>query len=141
MKERISLRIEEVVEGLRDRFGIQRRIYRALDDLLLCQEYCENSVEVFVTPKWYEAFTLILKRFGWNRKAINHLWDGFGHNWEHFWRTEEEKLLSADDWRDKFFGEIFYCYDRWSIDRILRAHWTYIQWQESLKGWDKIAVS
>lgn len=48
-------------------------------------------------------------------------------NWEHIHKTEEEQTYSREKWIDLFAGDVFYCSDRWSLDRLTRCHWMYRQ--------------
>lgn len=129
MGERISFAIEQIYCKFSERFGRQHRMYKYLDYLLDAED--GGFSPDMVDTGWKIAFEAILKNFGWNKRAILQLWSGFGSNWSHLQKTPEEELLSAEDWRAQFFGELHYCYDRWSLDRILRTHWIFLRWREA----------
>lgn len=54
-------------------------------------------------------------------------------NWEHLWETKDEEKLSTLEIKDNLIGEIFYCSDRWSWDRLLRVNWL------ALRLWSRIS--
>lgn len=49
---------------------------------------------------------------------------GYG-NWERLWETDEEAAKPIDELKEDFIGDIFYCSDRWTWDRVLRVNWLY----------------
>ena len=61
-----------------------------------------------------------------NISIINEFIDGCGlGNWEHMWLTEKEEKKTIDEWADALWGEVFYCSDRWSWDRLIRTNWIF----------------
>lgn len=44
-------------------------------------------------------------------------------NWEHLWETEEENKMTIAELCYELRGEVFYCSDRMSWDRLCRIHW------------------
>ena len=49
-------------------------------------------------------------------------------NWNHLWMTDDEKKKPVNEWLNDFMADVFYCSDRWSLDRLMRCHWMYRQW-------------
>lgn len=48
-------------------------------------------------------------------------------NWEHLWETDEEKSDTVEEMIESLAGEILYCSDRWTWDRVLRTNWIYLR--------------
>jgi hypothetical protein len=68
--------------------------------------------------KWMEFATRYLKLWGWNKRArvkFLSMGDG-GFNY---------KQLHLNTSVDDFYGEVRYCADRMSMDRLLRCHVQY----------------
>lgn len=53
---------------------------------------------------------------------IDHCGSG---NWDHMWLSEKENNKTIDEWADDLWGEVFYCSDRWSWDRLVRTNWIF----------------
>lgn len=82
-----------------------------------------------VANDWHTLFVKICKYFGINKSSANVLWEDMCiGNWEHLWKTDEEKVKTSNDWLDAFMSDVFYCSDRWSLDRLMRCHWMYRQY-------------
>jgi hypothetical protein len=82
---------------------------------------------------WHDAFNTILKSFNFNRKARDYMWEELVRgNWKRLHLTEDEKSLSSYRWLDQLMGEVWYCSDRWSLDRLTRCHWLFRNYIESL---------
>jgi len=68
--------------------------------------------------KWEGYLRRYLKEYGWNKKAIDMFMSmgdgGFNYN-----------LLHIETNYEDFYGEVHYCSDRMSIDRLLRCHVQY----------------
>ncbi|MBR3160112.1 MAG: hypothetical protein IKF14_13595 [Atopobiaceae bacterium] len=78
---------------------------------------------------WRAAFSRVLREMGFNRKARKVMWDMLAlGNWKRLHQTEEEKLKTREEWLEALQWEVFYCSDRWSLDRLTRCHWLYRQW-------------
>lgn len=93
-------------------------------------EYTSYGVEKL----WRRVFGTVLADFGFPRKARTFLWDNLVvGNWKHLHMTETEKTYGADDWLDLLVGEVFYCSDRWTMDRLVRCHWMYRQYMDAVK--------
>jgi hypothetical protein len=91
----------------------------------------KNTITINIVNKikveWEELFKLQLKEWGFNDIASNELfeWGNRGHNWDRLHSTEEEDKLSISECLLQFSGEIYYCSDRMSLDRLFRCHWLY----------------
>ena len=46
-------------------------------------------------------------------------------NWERMHETNAEKALGAKDYAELLRGDVWYCSDRWSWDRVIRVQWLY----------------
>lgn len=92
--------------------------YNLLFDVDDLAEFCMD---------WRKLFIRICQNeFGFSKKNAQYMFDEFGYgNWVHLNMTDEEKAMTADDWLEKFLADVFYCSDRWSLDRLLRCHWQY----------------
>lgn len=64
--------------------------------------------------------------FRLTRKQAMWLCDTLGEgNWKKMWLTEEEKTESGAEICKGLLGDIFYCADRMSWDRLARINWQY----------------
>lgn len=88
-----------------------------------------------ITRLWRAAFSCALRDMGLPSKARRFLWDELAAgNWKHFHQLEDELKKDARHWARDFGGDVLYCSDRWSIDRITRCHWTYRQLMDALRA-------
>lgn len=79
---------------------------------------------------WRQVFEAVLMRERFTRRAIDYMWDNLAQgNWEHMHQTEAERAMTTDEWLEAFRDEVFYCSDRWSLDRLTRCHWTWRQYK------------
>lgn len=73
-------------------------------------------------PKMFNA--ICIYNFKLPNRTRNDLFDNLCKgNWEHLWETEEEKKMTIAELCYELRGEVFYCSDRMSWDRLLRIHW------------------
>lgn len=100
------------------------------------REYSEDQINVdVVKASWHKIFNNACLYLGINRRSANVLWSDMCYgNWKHLHRTEEEEKKTESQWFDDFINDMFYCSDRWSVDRLMRVHWMFRQWEESYKG-------
>ncbi len=64
--------------------------------------------------------------FKLNRKQALYLCDTLGQgNWEKMWLTDEDNAESDSEVCRLLIGDIFYCSDRMSWDRLTRINWQY----------------
>lgn len=88
-----------------------------------------------ITRLWRAAFSCALRDMGLPSKARRFLWDELAAgNWKHFHQQEDELKKDAWHWARDFGGDVLYCSDRWSLDRITRCHWTYRQLMDALRA-------
>lgn len=101
----------------------------------LCSYICNSEPELEeVTERWRRVFEAILICERFTRRAINYMWEYLAQgNWEHLHQTDEERCFSPDEWLEKFCNDVFYCSDRWSLDRLTRCHWLWRQYTWQLK--------
>ena len=73
-------------------------------------------------PKMFDA--ICIYNFKLPNRIRNDLFDNLCKgNWEHLWETEEEKKMTIAELCYELRGEVFYCSDRMSWDRLCRIHW------------------
>lgn len=73
-------------------------------------------------PKMFNA--ICIYNFKLPNRIRNDLFDNLCKgNWEHLWETEEEKKMTIAELCYELRGEVFYCSDRMSWDRLCRIHW------------------
>lgn len=103
-------------------------------DFFVKYEKQHNNAQA-VTDDWRKVFVSVCKHLGINRKSANVLFEDmcFG-NWDHLHKTDEEREFTADIWFEKFIYDMFYCSDRWSVDRLMRCHWYFRQWLDDYVG-------
>jgi hypothetical protein len=72
-----------------------------------------------ITKNWNSYLKFKLKTFGWNKKAINDFinWGKEGHNFKNLWFENGDISLQ------NFIGDVHYCSDRQSLDRLFRCNW------------------
>lgn len=78
-----------------------------------------------ILDKYSKMFDAIcIYNFKLPKRIRNDLFDNLckGH-WEHLWETEEEKKMTIAELCYELRGEVFYCSDRMSWDRLCRIHW------------------
>ena len=113
----------------------EQRFFKLMEDKLPeCQDFDE------FLAVWYPCFGYMLKKLckGHNRRTIKSLfWDFEMANWEamHQENTEyanynKEHLIGA------FISECAYIVDRFSYDRLFRAHWLFLRAFDK-EVWDK----
>lgn len=92
-----------------------------------------------VTPKkveeyWHRALNCVAKYLGFNRATRRILWEDLVYgNWDRLHMTEEEEKMTPDDWLDKLYWEVFYCSDRYTLDRLTRCHWLYRKYMQAVR--------
>lgn len=88
-----------------------------------------------VERMWHATFTRVLREMGFPRRSCRYIWDNLVQgNWLRLWLTEDEKRRTTESWLDDFRHEVWYCSDRWSLDRLTRCHWLYRTWQDSKRN-------
>jgi len=79
-----------------------------------------------VEKKWRDVFGQVLKDMGYPKECRDDMWyELVQGNWERLHFTEDDEKKTVDDWLDEFRGDVFYCSDRWSLDRLCRTHWLF----------------
>ena len=111
-----------------------------------CMEFCKrnednNTANEVLISDYRKLMTSVLKNeFHISKKASKSVIDSLGYgNWKHLWMTDEEKSKSIEEIKDTLIGEIFYCSDRWSWDRVLRVNWVFLRLLEKLNSVEKCA--
>lgn len=68
---------------------------------------------------------IMLFTFGFPAHVRNKFLDNRYTRWDHFVPTAEEDKKDIVDWAMDIVGEIFYCSDRWSLDKLIKISWMY----------------
>jgi len=98
--------------------------HRGCDPKKVCDDYPEMMT------------TVLVERFGMSQAAADTFIEtACEGNWERMHETDDEKALSAEYYRDELLGDVWYCSDRWSWDRIIRNQWRYKRIMYRLNGW------
>lgn len=86
-------------------------------------EFLEDWQEIVRKyPKMFDA--ICIYNFKLPNRIRNDLFDNLCKgNWEHLWETEEEEKMTIAELCYELRGEVFYCSDRMSWDRLCRIHW------------------
>ena len=86
-----------------------------------------NSSPATIADSYPEMNTVVLKeKFYFNKKAAEEfIEDACYGNWDRLHLTGAEKHLDAEAWARMLLGEVWYCSDRWSWDRLIRTQWLY----------------
>lgn len=88
-----------------------------------------------VAALWHDAFLGVAKHLGFNGKARRILWDELAlGNWNHLHPTKDEQRWTPEEWLGELRADVFYCSDRWSLDRLTRCHWLYRMYARSLSN-------
>lgn len=106
-----------------------------MDKCVSLTRYCKGNVTVSgVEARWRAVFTQVCRSFGMNKAAIRLMWEELAYgNWEHLHQTDNERSMDADWWLTEFRSDVFYCSDRWSLDRLMRCHWKFRQWKRKVE--------
>ena len=48
-------------------------------------------------------------------------------NWLKMHETDMERAATAEEYARELRGDVFYCSDRWSWDRVMRVQWLYMR--------------
>ena len=80
-----------------------------------------------VEDRWRKVFTLVLAHLGpFPRDTRSYLWKELVNgNWERLHLTDDERLNPPEYWLERLMSDVWYCSDRWSLDRLTRCHWLY----------------
>ena len=90
-----------------------------------------NNISIYailhIKSEWKRLFKLQLSEYGFNNIAITELfvWGNNGHNWNKLHTNVEEEKKNVIEWLGKMAGEIYYCCDKMSLDRLFRCHWLF----------------
>ena len=92
-----------------------------------------------IVERWRDVFNCVLRDLGFPKKTRDTMWYGLANgNWKRLHTTEEEDSYTSEKWLETLKDDVFYCSDRYSLDRLMRCHWYFRQWYRSLRlGWRK----
>jgi hypothetical protein len=93
----------------------------------LVDDMIDFAVDCKPVEQWKDLFCRQLKQWGFNDKATDalFLWGTEGHNWNKLHPSDNDLQVPANEILGSFYGEVSYCSDRMSIDRLFRCHWLY----------------
>lgn len=113
------------MEPYRQSFGLTDYVNDSIKTEIVCRP---KKVE----ERWHRTFNCVAKYLGFNKATRRILWkELFCGNWNRLHTTEEEDKMTSVEWLDKLCCEVFYCSDRWSLDRLARCHWLYRQYMDA----------
>ena len=111
--------------------------FNDVEDMLYILDNPSKCDVVGIKNGWHSIFNDVCYHFSFNKNNAYMLWKNLCEgNWEHLHQTDEEKSKDAAWWFNRFCGEVFYCSDRWSMDRLMRCHWLHRQWLYA--EWDEL---
>ena len=107
----------------------------------LCAYCCEwrheheNKSPQTICDDYPKMMRRVLKVwFHMPKKAAKTFIDGACRgNWERLHLTAMEKAASAESYADEILGEVWYCSDRWSWDRVMRIQWLYQRLRDKVR--------
>ena len=92
-----------------------------------------------IKESWHRTFSCVAKSLGFKKAARRILWDNLADgNWEHFHLTDEEEKLTSQQWLEALCWDVWYCSDRWTLDRLTRCHWKFRQYMYAV--WKETGV-
>ena len=110
----------------------------AFDASMRFHAYVYNNLSIdpeMVVRLWRSVFGCVLKSFGVPKKSRRLLWEELVKgNWGRLHQTERECELSSSQWLGQLHDEVWYCSDRWSLDRLTRCHWLYRQYVAAIES-------
>lgn len=87
-----------------------------------------------VEEMWHRTFCCAARELGFNRATRRILWEELvGGNWARLHRTIEEDDYSVERWLKLLRDDVFYCSDRWSLDRLTRCHWLFRRYMDATR--------
>ena len=87
-----------------------------------------------VAERWHHTFCCIAEYLGFNRQSRRILWNELVYgNWERLHMTDAEEEYTPDHWLSCLGDDVWYCSDRWCLDRLTRCHWLYRKYMECVK--------
>lgn len=87
-----------------------------------------------VAEMWSRVFFNVARELGFNKATRRILWrDLVVGNWDRLHLTEDEREMAPHEWIQALRSDVWYCSDRWSLDRLARCHWLYRQYVMSIK--------
>ena len=96
-----------------------KKYYKLVNEFELLEDWQEI---VRKYPKMFDA--ICIYNFKLPNRIRNDLFDNLCKgNWEYLWETEEEEKMTIAELCYELRGEVFYCSDRMSWDRLCSIHW------------------
>lgn len=102
----------------------------------LINEFAQLQDQQEILDKYPEMFNAIcVYCFKLPKRIREDLFDNLVRgNWINLWETEEEKKMTIAELCVTLRGEVFYCSDRMSWDRLCRIHWLWQRIQYRLRN-------
>lgn len=87
----------------------------------------EDANPLAVRDDYPSMMRVVLRhKFGMTKGAANEFIESACEgNWAKIYETDVERSTDAEDYAEMICGDVFYCSDRWSWDRVLRIQWLY----------------
>lgn len=83
----------------------------------------------YIMKEWKIILKQQLLNFGWkfNNTLLDDIyrWGSNGYNWTKLHSKKKDEYKTIQTYIKHFSGELEYCSDRMSIDRLFRCHWEY----------------
>lgn len=111
-------------------------IVNNFNDMYTEGEISHEAVKQILTT-YRETVCPALCKYNYNmsRKQALRLCDSLGYgNWQKIWLAPEEEAESTEDLCRVLIGDVFYCSDRMSWDRLARINWQYLRLLKRLEG-------
>ncbi len=114
----------------------KQRFKQPFEQSMALDRYIEkgNCTPEKVTEYWHRTFCCVAKYLGFNAATRRILWEELvAGNWSRLHMSYDEGLNTSDDWLRDLRWDVFYCSDRWSLDRLTRCHWLYRMYMGALR--------
>jgi hypothetical protein len=103
--------------------------------MALCRYIVQgNCNQRKVEEHWHRVFCCVAKYLGFNKATRKILWEELvAGNWKKLHTTDEECRRTPDEWLEKLESDVWYCSDRYTLDRLTRCHWLYRQYMQAVQ--------
>lgn len=108
----------------------EEKYYAIINDFYHKYSELEKDIDTMkaIAEEYRETVCPALCKFNFrlNRKQALWLCDTLGQgNWKKMWLTDEDNAESDSEVCRQLIGDVFYCCDRMSWDRLTRINWQY----------------
>lgn len=108
---------------------IAHRRTKAWEDAIKFYELIDPvAYDLTTLPQdWKKVFMSVCKSFGINKRGANNLFDSLCNtNCDFLAVAKYEIDNTITELLEALKSDVFYCSDRWCIDRLIRNHWRYV---------------